>query len=461
MINPVSYTKHIVYNTDFLICKRFFQSRLNLVPKLRNDVWDYILTDKIRNFKMSEICKIFRSENFDDAEKIKASSTMTEIEITNVEGSNANDNGGSGFPTPSASDENIIDIEFSEDNVVDECNSLNSHVSIHSSKEKPKSTDLTIIPENCHSVVIPEDPLELNGFVKTGQIFIDAASKLKNKKNITVEEYNALHKKAKEYGFIVLDAGLKLSLAIKNIIKNGGYRSDLHPNEGFRSKEQIIFEDFGLTDSQSRIFRKLTVAAVDAEKAYARENDTIPTLTHAVELAENKEGKSPKNRGENSTEENLFNDAANLEICNDIPDGTFDIIHADFGTLKDNFRASSIAKDNALLFIWANKNQLALAVDFIKSDDFELVDNSVFVNVKTKTGGYFKTNHRHILVGRKGKFNTPEFLKTSSVVYELEAGEGYTYYSSLIKRMYPDAEISDLTPKQEEACASSEEVPND
>lgn len=64
-------------------------------------------------------------------------------------------------------------------------------------------------------------------------------------------------------------------------------------------------------------------------------------------------------------------------------------------------------------------------------------------------------------MGRKGKFKTPEFFKTGSVVYETEVGDGYAYYNSLIKRMYPDAKILNLTPQTEETCVSSEEVSND
>ena len=410
---------------------------------------------------MINSCIAEQAENFDEIEEIKISSTMSEQEAKEISGSYVNDNGESGFPTPPASKGNVTDIEFSEDNVVNECNNLNTHVAMHSSKEKPKSVDLTIIPEKYRSIIIPEDPQELSDFVANGQIFIKTAAKLKNKKNISVKEYKALHKNAQACGFIVLDAGLKLSQAIKNISTKSGFRSDLYPNEEFRSKEQIILEDFGLTESQSRIFRKLTVEAVNAEKIYAHENDTIPTLQHAVELANNNGAKPPKNEGNDSSEENSSDDANNPETGNDKPDGQFDIIHADFNTLKDNFRASGLVKDNALFFIWTDKTQLATAVDFIKSDGFALVDNSVFVNIKTKMGGYFKTNHRHILVGRQGKFNTPKIFKTNSVVYESDTGEGYSYYNSLIKQMYPNARILDLTPKQEEVASSSKEVQND
>ena len=132
---------------------------------------------------MINSCIAEQAENFDEIEEIKISSTMSEQEAKEISGSYVNDNGESGFPTPPASKENVTDVEFSEDNVVNECNNLNTHVVMHSSKEKPKSVDLTIIPENYRSIIIPEDPQELSDFVANGQIFIKTAAKLKNKKN--------------------------------------------------------------------------------------------------------------------------------------------------------------------------------------------------------------------------------------------------------------------------------------
>ncbi len=79
----------------------------------------------------------------------------------------------------------------------------------------------------------------------------------------------------------MLNAALKLSVAINSIETHEGTRSDLYPDQN-RNKEQILEEDFGLTKKQARRFASLTVEAVDKEKKFAKDNDEIPTLTHAL-----------------------------------------------------------------------------------------------------------------------------------------------------------------------------------
>lgn len=71
-----------------------------------------------------------------------------------------------------------------------------------------------------------------------------------NKRNISAKEYHVLHQKAKEQGFIVLNAALKLSLAINSIKTHEGNRSDLYPDQ-HRNKDQILEEDFGLTQNRA------------------------------------------------------------------------------------------------------------------------------------------------------------------------------------------------------------------
>ena len=69
--------------------------------------------------------------------------------------------------------------------------------------------------------------------------------------------------------------------------------------------------------------------------------------------------------------------------------------------------------------------------------------------------------HRIILVGKKGDFKPPFTYKASSVAYENEIGEnnGYAYYKSSIRRMYPDATVFYLI-NMEKVQTSPEEIPN-
>lgn len=225
------------------------------------------------------------AEFYDETENIKISSTMNEQEVENLSGSNINDNGDGDFTPPPLQNENneanVSASTLDDKQIEAECTDLNYQVVLAANKcqEEKFSADLSVIPEENHSLVIPNDPKELDNFIKIGETAVDAAKKILNKRNISAKEYQALHQKAKEQGFIVLNAALKLSMAINSIETHKGNRSDLYPDQN-RSKEQILWEDFGLTKKQARRFASLTVEAVDKEKKFANDNDEIPTLMY-------------------------------------------------------------------------------------------------------------------------------------------------------------------------------------
>ena len=264
---------------------------------------------------------------------------------------------------------------------------------------------------------------------------------------MTAEEYHARHEHAREFAFMALDAALNLSISLREIVGHSGGRSDLHPEkyEGDnRFQYQIFEEDFGLNHKMAARFKKLTVEAVDKEKKFANDSNEIPTLTHALKYVKAKEN-----------ELNKAKEAANNIACNDngdsetieLPVGKYNIIYADFNKFEEDFDLSQAANDNCLLYLWADKGQLAKAIKFMILNGFEYSDTAVFVRNKFHHGGqYFKDYHSQILVGLKGKFDKPEFRGEKSVAYESEIGEGsgYTYYKNVIKLLYPDADLLDL-----------------
>lgn len=273
------------------------------------------------------------AEFYDETENIKISSTMNEQEVENLSGSNINDNGDGDFTPPPLQNENneanVSASTLDDKQIEAECTDLNYQVVLAANKcqEEKFSADLSVIPEENHSLVIPNDPKELDNFIKIGETAVDAAKKILNKRNISAKEYQALHQKAKEQGFIVLNAALKLSMAINSIETHKGNRSDLYPDQN-RSKEQILWEDFGLTKKQARRFASLTVEAVDKEKKFANDNDEIPTLTHALKFVKAKEDVLAK-----AKEMAHGNDFSDEDITNkiEVPEGKYDtlyVIHA-------------------------------------------------------------------------------------------------------------------------------------
>lgn len=401
------------------------------------------------------------AEFYDETEEIKSSSTMNEQEVENLSGSNVNDNGDGDFtPSPlqnEGGETGISASDFDEEQAEAECAKLNYQVALaaNACREEKFSTDLTTIPEENRFIIIPNDSKKLDNFIKAGEDAVKLATKILNKPNMTALEYHTLHQKTKKQGFIVLDAALKLSVTINNIETHKGMRSDLAPNP-YRTKPQILKEDFGLTKKQAERLQRLTAEAVDKEKKFANDNDEIPTLTHALKFVKkDKEGASTETDGETPDENNSDEDITNKI---EVPKGKYDIIYADLNRFDENFDLSQAANDNALLYMWVDKSQLATAIDLMNKNGFENVDCSVFIRNKAKKGGkYFQDMHKMVLVGKKGDVKRPFAFKAGSVVYENEIGENnsYAYYESLIKRMYPDASFCNLITQ-----VSSEEIQN-
>ncbi len=412
---------------------------------------------------MNTAKEAIKAEIYDEAETIKASSTLTEQEAENLSGYNVNDNGDGDFTPPPLQNENnaaSASVPTLDDKQIEaECTDLNYQVVLAANEcqEEKFSANLSVIPEENHSLIIPSDPKELDNFINIGVAAVNAAKKILNKRNISAKEYHVLHQKAKEQGFIVLNAALKLSLAINSIKTHEGNRSDLYPDQ-HRNKDQILEEDFGLTHKQGRRLGSLTVEAVDKEKNFANLNDEIPTLTHALKFVDAKEKKLKK------AKEEALACACDDEYIQDqeIPQGKYDIIYADFNKFDENFDLSQVANDNALFYIWADKSQLAAAINIMNNHSFEYIDCSVFIRNKREKGGkYFQDMHRMLLVGKKGEFKPSFTYKASSVAYEKEIGEnnGHAYYESLIRRMYPDETILDLI-NTEKVQTSAEEITN-
>ena len=411
----------------------------------------------------------------DKASEIEASSALTGVEAHDVSTSNANDNDeNGGVPTPPLPSD-VVTIEgeativsstpiVDEEQVMAECVKLTNEVALaaNSCQRSKFSADLTTIPEDLHSLVISEDPYKLTSFVTISEDAIKAAKKsLRNERKMTAQEYHIRHEHAREFGFIALDAALKLSLRLNEVVGHSGGRSDLHPEkyEGDnRFQYQIFEEDFGLNHKMAARFKKLTVEAVDKEKKFANDNNEIPTLTHALKYVKAKENQLDKAK-----------ETANNIACNDndasetieLPIGRYDIIYANFNKFEENFDLSEVANDNCLLYLWVDKGQIANAIDFIRNNGFKYADTAVFVRNKFRHGGqYFKDYHSHVLLGIKGNFGKPEFRSEKSVAYESEIGEGsgYTYYRNVINLLYPDAELLDLVTEAEVLTETIEDI---
>lgn len=349
------------------------------------------------------------------------------------------DDGGASSPPQSVAKVSIEGKDNS-DNIAQKaentCNRLNQHVSMHANAYTPS----VLVDQDTalNFPAVPDNPLQLTTFVTIGEKAIDAAKILCAKPNLSAQEYLALHNKAKEQGYILLAAALKLSIQINNIETHQGKKE-------CRTKEQILQEDFHLTQAQARRIDKLTVEAVDKEKKRARDQDDIPTVTGALKYAKAADTKLKKAK-EKATQNVTCNE--NSPIVSQNIENRFDIIYADFNKFDENFNLSKVANDNALLYLWVNNTRLAEGINAIAVNGFEYSDNVAFIRINCqRSGKYIQNYHDLILIAAKGDFPKPELFKDKSVIYEADVIENgsYRYCKEIIQKMYPDASLLDLT----------------
>lgn len=414
------------------------------------------------------------SECIINTEMVKQDSELSDVTAKQLETSVSNDNGDKGgdFTPPPSSAAKVIDGEvilvnstpvIDEEQIAAECEEVNYKVALaaNNCQRHQFSMDLTTIPENIHSLVIPESSEDLAIFVQICEDAISAAKKsLKNQKKMTVQEYHHRHEQAREFGFIALDAALKLSVALKEVVGRKGGRSDLHPEkyvDDNRFQYQIFAEDFGLSDKVARRIMQLTPEAVAKEKESANENNEIPTLTHALGYVRAEQKGQQKSKGK---VDSIACDNNGLVDVAEFLDKKYDIIYADFNKFNADFDLFEVANDNCLLYLWTDNIKLSDAIDFMRDYNFKYAANAVFVKNKCHPGGkYFKDCHSHVLVGVKGKFSQPEFRREASVAYEYDIGEEncYEYYRSKINLLYPDADLLDLVTKTKQVIEKNEE----
>ncbi len=143
---------------------------------------------------MNTAKEAFEAKVYDETEEIKVSSTITEQEIENISDSNANDNGDGDFtPPPLQNKDKEADTSASaldEEQIEAECAKLNYQVALAANRclEEKFSANLSLIPKENHSMVIPDDPKELDSFIKVSEAALNAADKILHKLDISAQE---------------------------------------------------------------------------------------------------------------------------------------------------------------------------------------------------------------------------------------------------------------------------------
>jgi N6-adenosine-specific RNA methylase IME4 len=151
----------------------------------------------------------------------------------------------------------------------------------------------------------------------------------------------------------------------------------------------------------------------------------------------------------------------------ELPEGVYDVIYAD-PPWKYEFSLSSRgdpekhypvmeldqicrlkipSADDSVLFLWATAPKLSEALIVMDAWGFEYRTNLVWIKDRMGTGFYFRGQHEHLLVGKKGDMPAPpEEARIPSVFEAPRRGhsEKPEIVYDIIERMYPNGRYLEL-----------------
>jgi len=161
-----------------------------------------------------------------------------------------------------------------------------------------------------------------------------------------------------------------------------------------------------------------------------------------------------------------------------LPEGKFDVIYADppwqyefvptqnraierhypTMTLEEISSLNIPSSEDAILLLWAPAPKLEEALMVMKSWGFTYRTGMVWVKDKIGMGHWFRIQHEHLLLGRKGDFPTPDdSLLPSSVLYAERLSHSHKpeLIYDLIEKLYPNHRYLELfATKNREGWAS-------
>lgn len=102
---------------------------------------------------------------------------------------------------------------------------------------------------------------------------------------------------------------------------------------------------------------------------------------------------------------------------------------------------AEIAAEGAILFLWATAPKLREALAVMDAWGFRYRTNAVWDKLKIGMGHYFRGRHEHLLIGRRGKIETPSTdVRPPSVIASPRGRHSAkpVEVHEIIERMYPD-----------------------
>jgi N6-adenosine-specific RNA methylase IME4 len=102
---------------------------------------------------------------------------------------------------------------------------------------------------------------------------------------------------------------------------------------------------------------------------------------------------------------------------------------------------ADIARDDAVLYLWAISTHLHDAFHVIESWGFEYVSSMVWIKDRPGTGWWVRHQHEYLLIGRRGKVSPPPFAQRPVSVIQAPRGEHSvkpTEVAEMLERIWPE-----------------------
>ena len=300
------------------------------------------------------------------------------------------------------------------------------------SPEDPKGPSGGVLPANS-AKDLAQDVLQ-------GEKDIAMTEEWLNKGTLSATEYKKLHAEAVIKAETVLDKALLLVAEIAKIKGHKGACTDLHDTPD--CKKTILEEKFGLSEIQAFRLSQLTEDAVRKEKEYARKNETLATLSHAIAYV-NREEQAKKA----AIKKQQIQDKINSVEKAVLPGGQYNTGIADLSIEKRQSDLIPDLADKGIMLLLVDTPDLVRGLDFMSKLGFEYRDCGVYLTDKmVKSGFCFQERHKLALVGIKNEYEKPFAFKPSSCIHESECTDlsEVGYFCSLLERMYPDGAYLDL-----------------
>lgn len=135
------------------------------------------------------------------------------------------------------------------------------------------------------SVVIPNDPVDLNNYIAVQSGASELGKELLKKLHVQGKWYIRTFQKTQKHAENTLDAGLKLGQYLKQLPTQQGKRTDLKlPDDDVGKCKKEILEELGITERVSWDLQKLTPEAVEEAKKQALKDGKIVNREMALKI---------------------------------------------------------------------------------------------------------------------------------------------------------------------------------